>query len=163
MSADEVRKALKEQAAIIIPIWAASNGKPIQPDVNPYVTDGQKAESAAAGFNLFTSPQVACTTCHANFGRSSPLQFDAWGSIVRPRDLTTPILRGGRKPEEIYARIYGGIPGSNMPDHSRLRPTPEERDQKKDKIWDLVNFVLYVSEGEKRQVLRDRFQIDIDP
>ncbi len=163
MSAKEVREALKVQVALIAPIWSASNDKPIQPDSNPYLTDDQKAESAAEGFKLFTSPQVACTTCHANFGRNSPFQFDAWGSIVRPRNLTTPILRGGRKPEEIYARIYGGIPGSNMPDHSRLRPTPEEREQHKDKIWDLVNFVLYVSESEKRQVLKDKFQIDIEP
>jgi mono/diheme cytochrome c family protein len=163
LSAEEVRKALNEQSALIAPLWAASNGKPIEPDANPYVTDDQKAESAAEGYKLFSSAQVACTTCHTNFGRSSPFQFDAWGSIVRPRNLTTPILRGGRKPEEIYARIYGGIPGSNMPDHTRLRPTPEEREQKKDKIWDLVNFVLYVSESEKRQVLKDKFQIDIEP
>jgi mono/diheme cytochrome c family protein len=163
MSAKEVGEALKEQAALVAPLWAASNSKRIEIDPNPYITADQKAESAAEGYKLFTSPQVACTTCHTNFGRSSPFQFDAWGSIVRPRNLTIPTLRGGRKPEEIYARICGGIPGSNMPDHTRLRPTPEEREEHKDKIWDLVNFVLYVSESEKRQVLRDKFQIDIEP
>ena len=65
-------------------------------------------------------------------------------------------LHGGRRPEDIYARIYGGILGSNM-------PSPENRDKEPNQIWDLVHFVLYVSESEKRQLLKDRFQIEIEP
>ncbi len=120
-------------------------------------------EAAVQGHKLFTSSEVGCTTCHSGYGKAAPFQFDSWGSIVRPRNLTTPALRGGRKPEEIYARIYGGILGSNMPAHTHLRPTADERAKGSDKIWSLVYFVLYVSESEKRQLLKDRFQIEIDP
>src|SRR5262249_54423957 len=112
---------------------------------------------------LFSSPQVGCTTCHTGYGKSAPFQFDSWGSITRPRDLTVPILRGGRKPEEIYARIDGGILGSNMPAHAHLRPTEEDKTKGVNKIWDLVHFIQYISESDKRQMLKDRRQIDVEP
>ncbi|MCE9532114.1 MAG: c-type cytochrome [Planctomycetes bacterium] len=160
---NDVRKGLLNQASIITPLWLSSARAPIKPDANPYAKDENKIhESAANGFKLFMG-EAACTTCHANFGRSAPYQFDSWGSIVRPRNLTVATLRGGRKPEEIYARIFGGIPGSNMPAHAHLRPNLTESVEGRNKIWDLVNFVIYVSESEKRQLLRDRFQVDIEP
>ena len=163
MTPEEVRKGLLQQSGTIAPLWIASARKPLVPDPNPYSTELQVLDSAANGHKLFTSAAVACTTCHTGYGRSSPFQFDAWGSITRPRNLTVATLRGGRKPEEIYARIYGGILGVNMPEHSHLRPTQEDKEKGVDKIWDLVNFVIYAAESEKRQILKERYQIEMEP
>jgi mono/diheme cytochrome c family protein len=157
MAKNEVRKELLKQAAAIVPRWVASARHPIEPAPNPYVGDDQIQKSAENGYRLFTSS--GCAACHVNFGRSSPYQFDSWGTMVRPRNLTVAILRGGRSPEDIYARIFGGILGSNMPAHV---PTEEDRAKDPNKLWDLVNFVRYVSESEKRQVLKDKFAIEID-
>ena len=163
MSKEDVRKAIFKEAGETPSRWVASAHNPIVPDPNPYVTESQIQRSAENGYKLFTSAEVGCQTCHTNYGRGAPYQFDSWGSIVRPRNLTVATLRGGRSPEAIYARLYGGILGSNMPAHAHLRPTPEERLKNTDKLWDLVHFVQYVSESENRQVLKDQFQIEIDP
>ena len=162
ISKGEVQPAVLRNAAIVAPRWVASARYAIVPDLNLYTTEDQVEKSAANGYELFKSAQVGCMTCHSGFGRSAPYQYDSWGTIVRPRNLTIATLRGGRSPEAIYARILGGIPGSNMPAHTHLRPTIEDKVKGANKIWDLVNFVLYVSESEKRQVLKDKFQIEID-
>jgi len=158
----DIAKGLVESASIVAPLWAATGVTPLAPDPNPYITDEQKLESAANGHRLFMSADVGCTSCHSGFGRTAPFQFDSWGSLVRPRNLTVATFRGGRKPEEIYARIAGGILGSNMPAHDKLRPTFEEKIRHSDRIWDLVHFVQYVSESEKRALLREKKQIDIE-
>ncbi len=163
MTREEIRKGVVEQSAALVSLWAQSGQTPIQAPANPYDTPEKILDSAASGFMLFSSPQVGCTTCHIGYGKSAPFQYDSWGSITRPRNLTVPILRGGRKPEEIYARIEGGILGSNMPAHTHLRPTQEDKEKGVNKIWDLVHFVLYISESDKRQLLKERKQIDVEP
>ncbi len=162
MDRGDVRKGLLNQASITIPLWVQSGRTPIVPDANPYPPE-KWAEAAANGHKLFNDAKVGCTTCHTGYGKAAPYQFDSWGSIVRPRNLTVPTLRGGRKPEEIYARIYGGILGSNMPAHTHLRPTEDEKLARTNKVWDLVHFVLYAAESDKRQELKDKFQVEIDP
>lgn len=158
----DVRKGLIEQTGAVIPVWLQSANNPIVLDANPYPPE-KWAESAANGFAIFNDTKVGCTTCHSGYGKSAPYSFDSWGSITRPRNLTVPVLRGGRQPEDIYARIYGGILGSNMPAHVQLRPSLEEKVKGNHKIWDLVHFILYMSESAKRQELKDKFQIEIDP
>jgi mono/diheme cytochrome c family protein len=160
---EDVRAAVLDEAAKAVSFWAASAHRPIKPDPNPYRTDEQILNSAAAGQAIFLNEKVGCTTCHTNYGKSAPYQYDSWGSVTRPRNLTVPILRGGRSPEEIYARIYGGIPGSNMPAHLPLRPTQEDKVEGVDKIWNLVHFIMYASEGAKRRQLQDKTQIEIEP
>ena len=103
-------------------------------------------------------------TCHPHYGRQAMHWFDSWGSIVRTRDLTESDYCGGNKPEKLYARIDGGIPGSNMPAYSTLRPTPEERASGVNKIWQLVHFVRFLSNSSERecwQTLRDKRHIDL--
>lgn len=145
-------------------LWLASGRTPISSDAdaNPYSSDEQKQESAARGYRLFTSAEIGCAKCHTNFGRSAPFKYDAWGTIIRPRNLTVATLRGGRDPNAIYARIFGGVLGTGMPTHKDLRPTDEERSKGTDKLWDLVHFVMYASESEKRQILKEKFQIEMD-
>jgi mono/diheme cytochrome c family protein len=163
LSKEEVPKEIIKVAGETAALWADSARRPIEPETNPYMTEEQIDKSAENGYRLFASPEVGCTTCHTNYGRSSPFQFDSWGTIVRPRNLTVATLRGGRTPDAIYARIYGGILGSNMPAHTHLKASEDDKARGVNKLWDLVHFVQYVSESEKRQVLKDKFQIEFDP
>jgi mono/diheme cytochrome c family protein len=116
--------------------WVAAESKPIDPGKYA-VPEGDRAkllESIARGYKQFLDPGAAgCIKCHTDFGRRNNYKWDDWGTVVRPRDLTEGILRGGRRPIDVYWRIHGGINGAAMPDASgALKP---------EQIWDLVNFV----------------------
>lgn len=130
------------------------------PAPNPYVTEEQQLAAAAAGAKLFLDGQQgACTTCHVNYGRNALYQYDAWGTMVRPRNLTVATYRVSTAPEAIYARVYGGIQGSGMPSHAHLMPKPGDKDNK---IWQLVYFVNAISNPDLRQRLMDEFQVNLD-
>lgn len=50
----------------------------------------------------------------------------------RPRNLTTPVYRGGSESADLYRRIANGIEGTPMPPATTLQP---------DEIWSLVAFI----------------------
>ena len=195
-----IRREVERQLELIGRRWVKSDKAPLVPDPDPYLEafeQGRLADpelkeevllqSAAEGYKLFNA---LCTKCHVNYGQKPFYIFDEWGGIVQARNLVVATKRGGREPEAIYARIYGGIPGSTMPNHDNQRPTAEERGvavlrvmkslddmnkQSKDsgrplnreerlgvlkqmgsphKIWDLVHFVEYLSDPDKRKLLQ---------
>jgi mono/diheme cytochrome c family protein len=109
----------------------AENAKQPIPYMPYPINDDNEEERHASitrGFKLFIEN---CITCHKDYGRQSNYKFDAWNTIVRPRDLTLGVYRGGRRPIDIYWRIRGGIKAGAMPE---VPFTPEQ-------VWDLVNFV----------------------
>ncbi|MCE9546234.1 MAG: c-type cytochrome [Planctomycetia bacterium] len=75
-------------------------------------------------------------------------EFEALGALpprnIKPRDLRAGVYRGGRRPLDIYRRIFSGINGTPMPAISVL-PAGAAPDPKKgvttQEIWDLVHFV----------------------
>ena len=75
-----------------------------------------------------------CVSCHKDFGRQAMYKWDEWGTLTKPRDLTSGIFRGGRRPVDIYYRIHSGISGSGMNPFGQVISNPNS-------IWDLVNFV----------------------
>ena len=77
----------------------------------------------------------SCITCHADFGRKPVLRYDVWGLVAKPADLTATALKGGARPEDVFARVRGGILAVGMPAH------PEFSDRQ---VWDLVRFVKSV-------------------
>ena len=93
-------------------------------------------KSIQNGYDIFVgrgAVKGGCTDCHIDFGRKAMFKFDDWATLVRPRDLTKPVYRGGRRPIDIYYRIHSGISGGNMPAQAtNLMP---------DQVWDVVNFV----------------------
>ena len=110
-------------------------------------------ESRERGRKLFVSDVAKCAQCHGPAGRgdgqqtedyqlipgstkpfSKPGLFDAWDHPIKPRDLTSGIYRGGRRPLDIYRRIYSGIKGTPMP--------PFGAALKDEEIWDLVNYAM---------------------
>ncbi|HET9228980.1 MAG TPA: cytochrome c, partial [Thermoanaerobaculia bacterium] len=48
------------------------------------------------------------------------------GTPAKPRDLTTGLYKGGGEPEQLYARIVLGIPGTPMPASDKLSPQDVE-------------------------------------
>ncbi len=135
--ASEVPAKLKEY---LVEQWARSDKKVLQPKAGTQPVaeeDRLKPEykqSILRGYTLFTDTKLAanCIGCHIDFGRQPPFRYDFWGTLVRPANLTVGIFRGGRRPIDLYWRIRGGIPPSQM---------PAAADLKDDQIWDLVNFV----------------------
>jgi mono/diheme cytochrome c family protein len=62
---------------------------------------------------------------------------DEWGFPQQPRNLTRGVYRGGRRPVDIYRRIFAGIRGTQMPGFGGTVLNDEE-------IWDVVNYVLSI-------------------
>lgn len=113
--------------------------------------------SIRRGRELFLSRKANCWECHGSSAQGNgpqtvsyqpslipgskgknpePGLYDIWGNKIRPRNLTTGIFRGGRRPLDIYRRIYAGIKGTPM--------QPFGTSLKDDEIWDLVNYVMAI-------------------
>jgi len=71
------------------------------------------------------------------------INYDAWGEPAPAADLTARMLHGGRRPIDIYRRIYTGINGTPMPAFNQaLTEEPET-------MWELVHYVLSVIEDRE--------------
>jgi mono/diheme cytochrome c family protein len=110
---DEAMTALKTD----LRAWVATESQVI-PATPQEHADGspELAESIRRGQTLFVDPKGGgCVACHANYGRDAKFQYDAWGTRIKPAPLTEVRKKGGDAPEQLYRRIRGGIPPSNMP------------------------------------------------
>ena len=91
-----------------------------------------------------------CFSCHGDKGLGdgasawedvdgvSQRIVDDWGEEIIPRDLTSGIYRGGRRPIDIYRRLTAGIHGTPMP---AVPDTLTEDDR-----WAIVHYVLSLSD-----------------
>jgi mono/diheme cytochrome c family protein len=116
--------------------------------------------SIALGRQAFLSR--GCSKCHGEDGKGQTewlsheflsaeaakpeaqriqINYDAWGYPAPAADLTARMLHGGRRPLDIYRRIYTGINGTPMPAFGEaLAAEP-------DTLWHMVHYVLSVVEG----------------
>jgi len=111
------------------------------------------AEHVAAGKAAFLTK--GCSKCHGEDGRGqTPGNLrgdlkDAWGHATKAADLTSGLLHGGHKPDDIYRRIFIGISGTPMPSFkSSFANEP-------DTFWNLVAYVLYVSNRRRAGEIPD--------
>jgi mono/diheme cytochrome c family protein len=118
-----------------------------------FKNEEEQQQSSQRGFQLFTKQgEAGCISCHTDFGRQAPYKYDYWGTIVRPADITTGVLRGGRRPIDLYYRIHSGINGTGMTAFGKaLKPQD---------IWDLVHFVKAVPYPQMRQKFRLKLESD---
>ncbi|REJ91869.1 MAG: cytochrome c [Planctomycetota bacterium] len=111
-------------------------------------------ESIAKGREIYLSATAKCVTCHGESGKGDgpqtmqvakdasgqnypvPGLHDDWGRLIEPRNLTTGIYRGGRRPLDLYRRIHSGIKGTPM--------TGFGTSLSDEQIWDLVNYVMSI-------------------
>lgn len=138
-----------EQAAyqVMLPVTA-----------QPKYTD----ETILAGRKAFLSK--GCSKCHGEDGRGQTdwlssefiaaqeslpedkrqaINYDTWGEAAPAADITARMLHGGRRPIDVYRRIFTGINGTPMPAFSQaLAQEPET-------LWHLVHYVQSIVEGRE--------------
>ena len=122
-------------------------------------------ERIAHGRELFLGAEGAganCVSCHGEDGRGggpsaeevNPVTQkrervkDDWGDEISPRDLTAGLYRFGRRPIDLYRRIYAGINGTPMPEHFGMQITEADGTQRlldEEDVWDLVHYVRSLS------------------
>jgi mono/diheme cytochrome c family protein len=126
----------------IVDRWVAAQNNPILVTGFPKDATDLKSqagqESIRRGHKVFIEKEGKCIECHVDYGRQLAYKYDDWGTIVRPRDVTAGVMRGGRRPVDIYFRLFG-INGTPMPKFA-LENDPEKMRQ----VWDLVNFIRAV-------------------
>ncbi len=131
-TADDIAKRWDEAAAEVV--------LPKTPMV-PY-----NDETIQLGARAFV--KESCYKCHGIDGRGNR-QFnvgkDDWGRISYAANLRSGMLHGGRRPVDIYRRIYSGINGTPMPSFGATL----ESQGKLDTIWHLTHFVTSVVEGRE--------------
>jgi mono/diheme cytochrome c family protein len=136
-----------EQAQLIAQSWADADTRIVRPlTPQPQYTQ----ESIDAGAKAFV--QLNCYKCHGRDGRGNK-QFDVgkddWGRIAYAADLTTGMLHGGRRPIDIYRRIYSGINATPMPAFAQPDSGKGETEtQRSETIWHLAHFITSVVEGK---------------
>jgi mono/diheme cytochrome c family protein len=128
--------------------WKRAEDELVRPiTVNPPRTPDTIHAGAIAFAELY------CVKCHgtnARGSKSADVGQDIWGRTAYPADLTMGMLRGGRRPVDIYRRIYSGINGTPMPSskdpNTAIGEAPEQRSER---IWHLVHFVTSVIENNE--------------
>jgi hypothetical protein len=141
--------------------WLEAQKSEIKPVKPPeYKSEDERLASAARGYKVYTNSNVACAGCHLNYGRDAAFRYDAWGTIVKPRNFFQNMYRGGRRPIEVYWRIAGGINGADMAPFAK-NPAAITEDEDK-QIWDLISFLNILPYPEKRQELKDKYGIAVE-
>ena len=135
--------------------WALAARSPIPIPPERAVTDDDRLLSAFYGYKLYHSAEYGCAACHINFGREPALKWDLWGTVVQPRNLMLGVYRGGRRGENLYARLYGGIYPSGMTAFHNTLATPPSYPDRPNKIWNVVHFLQALGDPTSRQQLRD--------
>lgn len=131
---------IKELVEVVLAPWneaQANVRQPLSPE--PIFT----IENVAEGKKAFLSR--GCSKCHGIDGRGQTPENlrgdlkDAWGYATKAADLTSGMLHGGRRPEDVYRRIFNGITGTPMPSFQQALASEPAT------LWNLVSYVLYVS------------------
>ena len=114
------------------------------------------AESAKKGKEIFYGQVAACVKCHGNsaLGDGQATEPDDWSKGVLPEDvafgalpprniiprnLRSGVYRGGRRPVDLYWRVWAGINGTPMPGLEAVAKAGT--DIKPEDLWHLVNYV----------------------
>jgi len=118
----------------------------------------------ARGKELFHDAQKGnCASCHGDGGlgdgpsawkiddegQKVPAYNDDWGQPILPRNLVQGLFRGGRRPIDIYRRIYAGINGGPMPALGESKDAAGNPLLTAEDMWSLVHYVRSLSERDE--------------
>ena len=152
---EEMETAVEDTATFLADVWTRADdaANMIVPSV-PRVADD--AASRERGRLLYMSDKTKCYTCHGMLGKGDGAAtedfwkkpgsevlyprrglHDAWGNLLQPRNLTLGQYRGGRRPVDVFRRVYAGIKGTPMPAFGKTALKDEE-------IWDVVNYAMSI-------------------
>jgi mono/diheme cytochrome c family protein len=144
-----------QNVMFVLENWGIAARHPI-PIPPPHTqSDDDRLISALRGFKLYNSAEFGCAACHVKFGSEPQLKWDLWGTVVQPRNLPLGVYRGGRRGEDLYARIYGGIHPSGMTAFQNTLSTGPTYPDRPDKIWNVVHFLQALADPYGRQRLQD--------
>jgi mono/diheme cytochrome c family protein len=105
-----------------------------------------------------------CASCHGDLGlgdgssawkidetsgKKVPAYKDDWGYDILPRNLRQGLFRGGRRPIDIYRRIYAGINGGPMPGIGEAKDAEGKPVMGDEDMWALVHYVRSLSERDE--------------
>ncbi|ADB18176.1 hypothetical protein Psta_3515 [Pirellula staleyi DSM 6068] len=135
-----------ENQQFIESAWLEADSLLVQPlTPQPFYDDA----SIEAGARAFV--RLNCYKCHGPDGRGNRAQDvgkDDWGRIAYAADLTSGMLHGGRRPADIYRRIYSGINGTPMPGFALPDASIGETElDRSETIWRLSHFITSIVEG----------------
>ena len=151
------REQIDEEATFLVEGWnRVADGENVIRPTAPRTPSSP--ESIQRGRRLYLDKKLNCRNCHGDTGlgngpqtreyekdATKPGLFDDWGHPLKPRNLTTGIYRGGRRPIDIYRRIRSGIKGAKMPAFDSNVASDQD-------VWDLVNYVLSIPLQDAQQV-----------
>jgi mono/diheme cytochrome c family protein len=118
----------------------------------------------ARGKELFhDAAKGNCASCHGDGGlgdgpsawkidddgKKVSAYLDDWGQPILPRNLVRGLYRGGRRPIDIYRRIYAGINGGPMPALGESKDAAGNPLLSSDDMWSLVHYVRSLSERDE--------------
>lgn len=121
----------------------------------------------ARGRELFNDAKKGnCASCHGerglgdgvaafkldDHGERVPAYTDDWGHPIVPRNLRQGLFRGGRRPIDIYRRIYAGINGGPMPAIGESKDAQGNPLLSSTDMWALVHYVRSMSERDESVV-----------
>jgi mono/diheme cytochrome c family protein len=133
-----------EDAKAVYDAWVEAPTKLVQQATPP---PPMTEETIASGRHAFLVK--GCAKCHGTDGRGNPNEplKDDWGNPLFAANLTSGMLHGGRRDEDIYRRIYSGINGTPMPAFGpEFSPTFVDQPET---IWHLVHFVRALADGRE--------------
>ena len=142
---------LTEEADFLVDAWASAESDDSL--LIPSVPRTEMTKTSIEAGRLLFLGKANCANCHGIAGKGDgpqtmeiseeskklgrgPGLYDTWGHPLKPRNLTTGIYRGGRRPIDIYRRIRAGVKGAVMP--------AAAADITDAQVWDIVNFVLSI-------------------
>jgi mono/diheme cytochrome c family protein len=146
-----VQENVEQYLAAVAGWWQTAQDSMIKPTGSePKLNEA----SVQRGFNLFIQAKegVGCIGCHTDYGRQAPHKYDYWGTIVRPANIVAGVYRGGRRPIDLYWRIYAGINGTGMTAFGNTEGITSE------KLWDLVHFLQVVP----YPAMREKYHIQLE-
>ncbi len=151
--ANDMEIAVEDTATFLANAWTQADDE-VSRIVPTEARVPDDAKSRERGRLLYMSDKTKCYTCHGMLGKGDGAAtedfwkkpgseelyprrglHDAWGNQLQPRNLTLGQYRGGRRPVDVFRRVYAGIKGTPMPGFGKTALKDAE-------IWDIVNFVM---------------------
>jgi mono/diheme cytochrome c family protein len=119
-------------------------------------------ESIERGREIFNDAGKGnCASCHGEAGygdgyavfttdpETGHLKLDKqddWGNDILPRNIPRGVFRGGRRPIDIYRRIYAGINGTPMPAIGESKDAEGHPLLSQEDLWAVVHYVGWLTE-----------------
>jgi len=142
----------------VVDFWNNAESEVVTPADPPSMeTPAERSVVLAQGREIFFGAKAQCIKCHGPTALGDGLaqqDYDDWNKLkkdnpdyqwllpiqaAQPRNLRLGIYRFGRRPVDMYRRVYAGINGTPMPNMGQSPSNPNGLTS--DEIWSVVEYV----------------------